>query len=239
MAIVTSWHGERFHAGSIRMLASNASSLGRAAGAIARHASEMGYGGLVFDFETLVARDLSAQISVMKAIADSARRHGVRTIAAAIPATDTSAYPVKPLLGVADYLIVMLYDQHWPGSAPGPISAPEWVESSLARRIREAGPERLIAGLPTYGYHWRRGLPTLPVTFAEAQRAVTGARTQFTRDSASRTLRALVGPGAEIWMTDASLLEVLVRSGKAQGVNRFALWRLGQEDPAIWGRVVR
>jgi spore germination protein YaaH len=239
MAIVTSWHGERFHAGSIRGLAVNATRLGRAAGAIARHASEMGYGGLVFDFETLESRDLSAQINVMKAIADSARSHGVRTIAAAIPATDTSAYPVKPLLGVADYLIVMLYDQHWLGSAPGPISAPAWVESSLARRVREAGPERLITGLPTYGYHWRRGQPTLPVTFAEAQRAATGARTQLTRDSATQTLRAVIGSGEEIWMTDATLLDALVRASKAQGVHRFALWRLGQEDPAIWGRVVR
>jgi hypothetical protein len=42
-----------------------------------------------------------------------------------------------------------------------------------------------------------------------------------------------------IWVTDAALLERLVAESKALGVRRFAMWRLGQEDPAIWGRVVR
>ena len=238
MAIVTSWHGDRFHAASIRGLAVAPARLARAAGAIARFASAMGYSGLVFDFETLEPADLSAQIRVMKAIADSARGRDVRTIAAAIPATDTAGYPVRPLLEVADHLIVMLYDQHWMGSEPGPISAPDWVASSLAVRLREAGPERLIVGLPTYGYHWRRGQPTQSLSFREAQQVVVGARSPFRRDRATQTLRVSPAEGAEIWMTDAVLLQALVEASKAKGVHRFALWRLGQEDPAIWGTLV-
>lgn len=238
MAIVTSWHGERFHAASIRSLAAAPERLARAAGTIGRYASVMGYAGLVFDLETLEPADLRAQIRVMKAIADSARSGGVRTIAAAIPATDTVAYPARPLLEVADHLVVMLYDQHWMGSAPGPISEPSWVQSSLALRIREAGPERLVAGLPTYGYHWRPGQPTLSVAFREAQRSAASARAPLRRDKASQTLRSARANGAEIWATDAALLGTLVKGAKAQGVYRFALWRLGQEDPAIWGKVV-
>lgn len=239
MAIVTSWHGERFHAASVRRLAATPQQLSRAAGAIGRYASVMGYTGLVFDLETLEPADLSAQVKVMKAIADSARRRGVRTIAAAIPATDTAGYPVRPLLEVADYLIVMLYDQHWLGSEPGPISEPSWVRSSLELRIREAGPERLVAGLPTYGYHWTPGKPTVTVAFREAQRSAATARRPFRRDKASQTLRRTATTGAEVWLTDAILLGTLVEASKAQGVRRFALWRLGQEDPAIWTKVVR
>lgn len=238
MAIVTSWHGERFHARSIRSLAAAPERLARAAGAIGRYASVMGYTGLVFDLETLEPGDLRAQVSVMKVIGDSARSRGVRTIAAAIPATDTAGYPARPLLEVLDHLIVMLYDQHWLGSAPGPISEPSWVRSSLALRIREAGAERLVAGLPTYGYHWRPGQPTLSVTFREAQQSATRARAPFRRDKATHTLRSTGADRAEIWLTDAGLLGTLVQATKAQGVHRFALWRLGQEDPAIWGKVV-
>ncbi len=239
MAIVTSWHGERFHAASIRGLAAAPARLTRAAGAIGRYASAMGYTGLVFDFETLEPADLPAQIRVMKAIADSARRGGVGTFAAAIPATDTAGYPARPLLEVVDHLVVMLYDQHWLGSEPGPISAPDWVQSSLDLRIREVGPDRLVAGLPTYGYHWRRGQPTLSVTFGEAQRSAASARSPMRRDKATQTLRATLSAGTEIWMTDAVLLGALVDAGKSRGVRRFALWRLGQEDPAIWGKVVK
>lgn len=238
MAIVTSWHGDRFHAASIRSLARTPDRLARAAGSIGRYAAVMGYDGLVFDFETLEAADLSAQITVLTAMADSARSRGVRTIAVAIPATDTSGYPARPLLTVADFLIVMLYDQHWLGSEPGPISEPKWVERSLQMRIREAGPARLVAGLPTYGYHWRRGKPTLPVTYREAVKASAASRTPLRRDTATYTLRSVGPSGGEVWATDAALLTRLVQTVRALGVYRFAFWRLGQEDPAIWETVV-
>ena len=238
MAIVTSWHGERFHAASIRSLARAAPQLARASGSVARYAAQMGYDGLVFDFETLEPADVAAQVTVLKAMSDSARAAGVRTIAVAIPATDTLAYPARRLLEVADYLIVMLYDQHWLGSNPGPISAPDWFEGALRLRVEEAGASRLIAGLPAYGYHWQRGQPTRPVTYREAEALAASLRVPLRRDTATHTLRAATPAGGEVWVTDAELLTRLVQAGQALGVHRFALWRLGQEDPAIWGRVV-
>lgn len=39
---------------------------------------------------------------------------------------------------MSDVILVMLYDQHWLTSEPGPISAPDWVARSLAARV--AGP---------------------------------------------------------------------------------------------------
>ncbi len=239
MAIVTSWHGEGFHASSIRRLGRDPARLARAAGAIARHAEAMRYRGLVLDFETLEGGDLPALLRVSRAIGDSARRHGVRTIAIAIPATDTVAYPGRALLGVVDALVVMLYDQHWSTSAPGPIAEPEWVKGALALRLAEVGPARLVAALPTYGYRWRKGLPTESIGFEQAQRMASQAGTPLTRDARTRFLRTPAGRNAEIWVSDAELLATLVSQSQAAGVHRFAIWRLGQEDPAIWRTVIR
>jgi spore germination protein YaaH len=36
-------------------------------------------------------------------------------------------------------------------------------------------------------------------------------------------------------VSDAGLIDVLMREVRAQGVGTIALWRLGQEDPAVWG----
>jgi spore germination protein YaaH len=238
MAIVTSWHGERFHPQSIRALARDSRALAGTAGAIAGHARVMGYSGLVLDFETLEPADLGAQLRVMRAIADSARAHGVRTIAAAVPATDTAAYPARPLLRVVDFLIPMLYDQHWSGSAPGPLSAPDWVRSSLALRVAEAGPDRIVAGLPTYAYQWRKNLPTAHMGYGEARRLALRARAPLQRDRATGTLRARAADW-EMWVTDAQLLRRLVRESRQAGIRRFAFWRLGREDPALWESVVR
>jgi spore germination protein YaaH len=238
MALVTSWHGERFHARSIRQLARDERELARTARAIAAHAQAMRYTGLIIDFETLEPSDLNAQLRVVKAIADSARAHGVRTIAAAVPAVDTASYPTRPLLRVVDFIVPMLYDQHWSGSDPGPLSAPSWVRSSLALRLAEAGPDRVVVGLPTYAYRWRKGLPTEDVGYVEARRIATQAGVPLRRDEPTGTLRAKTQDW-EMWVTDATLLARLVRESREAGVRRFALWRMGREDPAIWDTVVR
>jgi spore germination protein YaaH len=239
MAIVTSWHGEDFHTAPIRRLGRDPRRLATAAGSIARYAQRMRYSGLVLDFESLSASDLPTLLKVSKAIADSAHAHRVRTVAMAIPATDTEAYPARPLLGVVDALVVMLYDQHWAGSEPGPIAEPSWVRSSLATRVREVGPSRLIAALPAYGYRWRKGQATESIGYADAVRMASAARTSLQRDPTSQFLRARSRDGSEIWVSDATLFGALVRECQALGVNRFAIWRLGEEDPAIWRSVVR
>lgn len=239
MAIVTSWHGEDFHVEPIRRLGRDPLRLASTAGAIARYAQQMRYSGLVLDFESLEPSDLPALLRVSRAIADSARAHGVRTIAMAIPATDTAAYPVRPLLGVVDAVVVMLYDQHWSGSEPGPIADPAWVRSSLATRVAEAGPSRIVAALPAYGYRWRKGRPTESIGFEEASRMASAAHAPLQRDASSRFLRSRGANGAEIWVSDAELLGTLVKQSQALGVNRFAIWRLGQEDPAVWRSVIR
>jgi peptidoglycan-N-acetylglucosamine deacetylase len=239
MAIVTSWHGDRFHPASIRLLGRDPERLAKAAGAIGQYSRSMHYSGLVLDFESLTADDLPLLVRVSRAIADSARARGVRTIAMAIPATDAEAYPVRPLLGVVDALVVMLYDQHWDTSEPGPIAAPSWVRSALERRVAEAGPARLIAALPAYGYRWRKGRPTESIGYAEAVQKAKAAGAPLTRDVQSRTLRSRDARGNEIWVADAGLLRALVDQSLSLGVNRIAIWRLGQEDPAIWRSVIR
>jgi len=238
MAIVTSWHGERFHTTSIRRLARDRAALTHTAGAIAQHARTMRYTGLVFDFETLERGDLDAQVTVMRAIVDSARRAGVRTITAAVPATDTSAYPARALLGVVDAIIPMVYDEHWAGSTPGSVASPQWARGALALRVREAGADKVIAGFPTYGYRWVTGKPTEALGYDEARALAARTGAALTRDAATQSLRARAGDW-DLWMADAGTLRALVRVAEELGVRRFALWRLGREDQAIWGTVVR
>ena len=239
MAIVTSWHGEGFHTAPIRLLGADPALLAKAAGSIAKYAQSMHYSGLVLDFEELESADLPVLLKVVRAITDSGHARGVQTIAMAIPASD-DAYPARQLLRAVDALIVMLYDQHWAESEPGPIADPSWVKSTLARRVDEAGADRLIAALPAYGYRWRKGSPSAEsVGYADAARMATAAGAPLTRDAASQTLRSRAANGDEIWVADATLLNALVSQSRALGVNRFAIWRLGQEDPAIWRTSIR
>jgi spore germination protein YaaH len=110
----------------------------------------------------------------------------------------------------------------------------------LAARIAEAGSaDRIVAGLPTYAYRWRSGQPTEILGYGEAAAIAKRERVPLARDKASGTLRAKRGTAWDMWVTDATLVERLVREARAAGVHRFAFWRLGQEDPAMWSALGR
>jgi len=236
MALVTSWHNDRFHPETIRHLAGDPRALARAAGAIGARASAREYRGLVLDFEGMSPPDLAATRVVVGIITDSARAHGVNEVALAIPALDTAAYPAQAFVPVVDKLLVMLYDEHWSGSPPGPISSPDWARQALARRVAEVGASRVVAGLPLYGYLWPAGRPGQTIGYAEARRLAFEGGTTLSRDNASLSLTASRVGEWQLWIGDAALVSRLSEDAQALGVHTIALWRLGLEDPAVWVR---
>lgn len=234
MALITSYAGSRFHPEIIRGLGSDAQATGITAGAIAALVDSSRYRGVVMDFEGMTPRDLDQLLAFTRAVADSVRAHGVGTVVIAVPAGDTAAYPAALLLQSADLIMPILYDQHWTDSPAGPIASPEWVTRNLSTRVAEVGAARIVAAFPLYGYRWRRTAPTEVVAFEDARRLTATTNTALVRDQASATLHASSPEGWELWVSDRVLLETLVRQARQLGVRRFALWRLGLEDPAVW-----
>ena len=241
MAIVTSEQDEQFRPELVRELARDSAKLAAASSWIAGTLAARRYRGVVLDFENHPPDDLAALIKVAKSIADSVHAHGVREVAMAIPAGDTAAYPAHPLLAAVDLVVVMLYDQHWSRSAPGPIADPAWVRQWLSVRVGEAGADRVVAALPLYGYQWTPGSANAAATvgYDDARRLGVQRSVSLRRDSASATLHASSAGQWEIWVADAGLLERLATVARGLGVRRVALWRLGLEDPAVWTDVVR
>jgi spore germination protein YaaH len=234
MALITTYEGSRFHPEIIRGLGGSEEAAALTAGAVAAMIDSAGYSGVVIDFEGMTARDLDALRRVTKAVADSVRAHGVTTVAIAVPAADTTAYPGALLLESADIIMPLLYDQHWSASPPGPIASPEWVRRQLGVRVAEVGAERIVAALPLYGYRWRRSAETEVIGFEDARRLSIMTNTPLRRDLGSATLNASSPEGWEVWVSDRVLIETLVRDARRLGVSTFALWRLGLEDPSMW-----
>jgi len=237
-ALVTSWHGRRFHPDAVRRVAADSASLARVASRVGDIVRQGRYSGVVIDLEDQSRGDTAILVAAIRSIGSAARRAGATTVAVAIPAADTAAYPTRLLFPAADVAVVMLYDEHWSTSAPGPIATPDWVRRTLAQRVADVGADRLVAALPLYGYLRRGSQAGAPMSFADARRAAAQANVELQRDPSSTSLHAIQPSVWELWMTDAELLRVLVDQVMGLGVNRIALWRLGQEDPSV-SQVIR
>lgn len=65
-------------------------------------------------------------------------------------------YERKKLAKIADYLIVMAYDEHWGSSQiPGSVASLPWVEKNLQNLLTVVPNEQLILGVPLYTRLWK------------------------------------------------------------------------------------
>lgn len=233
--LVSNYRGERFHPEAVRQLATDAVARGRVADALAAEVRAQGYRGVVLDLEALEPADAEALVLVSGALASAARAAGARVVAQAVPALDTVAFPARQLLRHVDQLVVMLYDLHWSGSAPGPVAERRWARDALATWVRAAGARRIVAALPTYGYRWRDSLPTEVWGWEELRAGAmrSGLTPEPVPGPGGLRLR-MPGRDGVAYVADAVLVQAMARDAAALGVRTVALWRLGLEDPAVW-----
>jgi spore germination protein YaaH len=234
-ALITSFEYDRFHPETIRRLAGDSVLLGVVAGRVSDLIAANGYRGVVLDFEGMAATDGDSLFRVINQLARSLHARKIQPVVVAVPASDTITYPARSVLHTADMMLVMLYDEHWAGSPPGPVASPDWARRQLGARVQEAGASRVVVSLPAYGYLWSAGGgPAAVIGYDDAKRSALRASVPLARDPSSQNVHA-VAPGQwELWVSDSALVATLVSDARQLGVNRFALWRLGLEDPGVW-----
>lgn len=232
LAFITTYQGGRHRPETIRGIASDPDAMRHTASLVVAEAVSSRYSGIVIDFAGMTVRDLDALVAVVSAIKDSAHAHNIRPVVISVPAADTSGYPGQLLASISDLLLVLSYDQHAQGTAPGSPASPEWFGRQLRARAAEAGSNKIVAAIPVDGYRWIRYGEASRITFAETNRLLERTGSRIERDPVTHTLHAQVDD-AEIWVSDAQLVELLVRDARRMGVRRFILWRLGGEDPLL------
>jgi len=192
-------------------------------------------GGIMLDLEDLPA---DAHDDYRRFLAEAGpllARDGVR-LDIAVPADD-SAWNLAAYAPLVDHLVLMAYDQHWPGGKAGAIAAQPWFARVVREAMAAAGPTKLIIGLGNYAYDWAEQGDAVPLTVNAAWAKASEARAVpgFDRETGnSRFAYVANGVKHQVWMLDAiaswNQLQVARRSGAAG----IALWRLGSEDPGFW-----
>lgn len=192
--------------------------------------------GINVDLEALAPEDAAPLVMFVAALRAALHPSG-RRVTVDVTVGD-AAYDLGRLSAVADAVVVMAYDQHHGGSAPGPIAARSWVDAQLDAALARVDPDRLVVALGGYCYDWASSdAPTRSMTMPEgfALAALVGAQPQT--DPASANLRWQYRDGAidhEVWCLDAAAGADTLALLAARGLDRTALWRAGGEDPSWW-----
>ena len=215
--------------------------------------------GVNFDFESVGSSQRTNLVKFMtKAFKAIKKELPVSEISMAAPAVDwNSSWDVKALSYVCDYLVIMGYDYYYSGSSTaGPVAPLETEAYNVTRSIDtylSAGvpPEKLMLGVPWYGYDWpvssnmRKASSTGSATARIYTAAKSLAKTNgYTFDQMTKVPWVSYKSSSlwrQMWYDDSvslSLKYALVNSKKIAGIG---IWALSYEGGIgeIWRTIKR
>lgn len=210
---------------------------------LAELARDRGYAGFIFDLENLSPKAVQAYPLLLAEARQALAAQG-REVWVTAPADDPS-WPLRRVQNAAGVLVLMLYDQHYATGDPGPPAGQAWFQQHLAASMAQLSPTRTVLALGSYGYdwalasRWREAPEAGVVTFAEATQAAfdSGARAVMDPVSLNPTFgyEDETGRKHAVWFLDAPTLYNEIRVADPFRPLGYGLWRMGSEDPDVWG----
>ncbi|MGA7558930.1 MAG: glycosyltransferase [Terriglobales bacterium] len=203
------------------------------------------YRGLMIDFESFPKRGQPGYVDLLNELASDLHAKGMKLYVSIQVRNEDFDY--KAISAAADGVVIMNYDQHFPGGTPGPVASQDWFADNLDSAIEEIPKQKLICAIGNYGYDWvdRPEKGKLPPSEADksvsVQEAWLGARdaeedVDFDGDALNPHFSYEDDDHFRhhVWFLDAVTALNEMRAAQTVGIQTFALWRLGSEDRSLW-----
>lgn len=140
-------------------------------------------------------------------------------------------YEYQKIGQIADKVIVMAYDYSYPNSKPGPVAPLWWVDQVAKYMATNIPKEKVMLGLPTYGYDWPTGGKASTVTASRLATTKTKYKLteKFDYDSMSPyyTYYDNWGNYHQIWIENEKSLNEKLKVAEKYSLGGISFWRIG------------
>ena len=226
-------------------------------------ALRVGVDGINVDFEKISDKCGEHYIEFIRELSVKCRQNGlVLSVDNYVPKSFNTQYDRKEQGIVADYVVIMGYDEYYAGSPEaGPVSSYNYVKEGITETLKEVPAEKVISGIPFFTRLWKETpkteeeLKSDKGTDAEqysatvesdaygmdnAQALVKQAGVDTTWDKkAGQNYATWEADGSkyEIWLEDSKSIEAKLKLMKKYKLAGTAEWSLGQESSDIWNLI--
>ncbi|MGC1650647.1 MAG: glycosyltransferase [Candidatus Sulfotelmatobacter sp.] len=203
------------------------------------------YRGLMIDFETFPQSAQKGYVALLQELSGDLHGRGMKLYVAVQAHNNEYDYP--SIAAAVDGVVLMNYDEHYPGAASGPVSSQDWFVQNLTFAKSVIPQEKIICAIANYGYDWvlkpKKGKlpPEVHDSSVSVQDAWLAARdseedVNFDDDAMNPHFSYLDEHSYrhDIWFLDAVTALNHMRAAQNLGIQTFALWRLGSEDRSLW-----
>lgn len=204
------------------------------------------YKGVNIDFEILKPADRDALSNFMKELYTTLKPKGYIVSIAVQPKRSDSetwvkAFDYATLGEYSDQVVLMTYDEHYPGGTPGPIASEQWVQQVVNYASSKIPKNKLLLGLAAYGYDWtvkdEKTISTKSLSIQSAYSTASANEASVLWNDVAKvpyfTYNDSKGSHTVYFENNMSIAYKLniVNNSNLKGI---AIWRLGLEDSRYW-----
>ena len=221
-------------------------------------ALDCGLDGINVDFESLTADVGPHFVQFIRELSVACRQNGlVLSVDNYVPTSGTSFYDRAEQAAVADYVIVMGYDEHWSTSDAGSTASLPFVQSGIENTLLEVPQNKLINAMPFYTRVWEfdagvqvpSGEDPLAAQYVKSSTAVGMDRARSLLEDGGAQLNWNSETGQyygeyeqdgslyRIWLEDATSLQAKLDLTASYDLGGIAFWKLGLESSDVWPEI--
>ena len=198
--------------------------------------------GINVDFEDLSYDAGEPFVQFLRELSIQCRLNGiVLSVDNYVPRESTAHYD-RPEQGVvADYVIIMGYDEHWGGGGvAGSVASIGFVEDGIRQTVDKVPSHKVINALPFYTRVWktREGqVSSEALDMETAQNFITNNNVEVYWDQETCQNYGQIQKGDtlyQVWLEDAQSIETKLTIMQKYDLGGVAAWKLGFETPDIW-----
>lgn len=211
-------------------------------------AIQYGLDGINVDIEELPASAGDGYIEFIRELSIMCRRnHIILSIDNYVPMAYNQNYNRKEQGIVADYVIIMGYDEHFAGSEEaGSVASIGFVRDGIANTLKDVPADKVINAVPFYTRLWKTEadgtLTSTAMGMSRAEKTLSdnGATPEWDEESGQYYAEFTNAEGFyQIWLEEEASIEQKAKLIKEYGLAGIAEWRLGQEKNEIWDIILK
>jgi spore germination protein YaaH len=197
--------------------------------------------GINLDIEGIKPAAGEHYIQFIRELSVSCRKNGIiLSVDSYVPAAYTAFYNRAEQGRVADYVVIMGYDEHYAGGEAGSVASLGYEQKGLENTLAEVPAEKIISAIPLYTRVWKINQGTTTSTamgLAAAQKWVTDNDVElYWQEDLGQYYgeKVIDGINYYIWMEDERSLKLKVDLIHKYQLAGVACWKLGFDTSDIW-----
>jgi spore germination protein YaaH len=149
----------------------------------------------------------------------------------------SGAFDYAALSKYCDQIVLMTYDEHYPGGTAGAVASIGWVENVIKYTVTVIPKEKIMLGTAAYGYDWSsNGTKAYGITAMYNLANANNATVMW--DDVSKTpyfnYTDASGVAHSAWFENIQSVGFKLDLVNSYNLNGIAIWRLGLENADYW-----